>query len=196
MTTLVEFEDALHYAAANGGTAQKAVRSIISEDRTNGVQLFDTANGIAIIISSFKTQREVEYPRKHFPDEAKVTNNIINDVSRICREMIGYSIVNTKRSKGEFIYEPVIPVPKVRAAAAPAVAAAPALAPACAILHYNSVKHCSIPKSKEDLLEHANRLGLLCVLGTSAVELTKILCELYSHKEIAKAVVELHKGTA
>ena len=191
MTTLVEFEDALHNAAANGGTAQKAVRSIISEDRTNGVQLFDTANGIAIIISSFKTQREVEYPRKHFPDEAKVTNNIINDVSRICREMIGYSIVNTKRSKGEFMYEPVIPVPKVRATPAPTAAA-----PACAILHYNSAKHCSIPKSKEDVIEHANRLGMLCVLGASAVELTKILCELYSHKEIAKAVVELHKGTA
>ena len=161
----------------------------------NGVHLFDTANGIATIISSFKSQREAEYPRKHFPDEAKVTNNVINDVSRICREMIGYSIVNTKRSKGEFIYEPVIPVPKVRATPAP-TAAAPALAPACAILHYNSAKHCSIPKSKEDLLEHANRLGLLCVLGTSAVELTKILCELYGHKAIAKAIVELHKGTA
>lgn len=52
------------------------------------------------------------------PSDRKKVNNIINDVSRICRELTGYSIANVSRSNGVWKYEPRLtptrakPVPK------------------------------------------------------------------------------------
>ncbi len=74
-------------------TFQKLIRDMFNSDKPTSEILEE----IASTVGEFKRASK-------FPD--KVTNNIINDVSRICRETAGYSIVCTSR-KGGHVYSAV-----------------------------------------------------------------------------------------
>ena len=101
--------DAMINSLVHGSSVQKEVRGFFSAH--NGELNEVLGSRIAAVCKAFKTEAESELDcaasAQDIKEFRKRTNNIINDVSRICREMIGYSIVNTKRTKGVYEYEAV-----------------------------------------------------------------------------------------
>lgn len=100
--------DAMLNSLRYGSSVQKEVREFFEGE--DG-KLEDIASAVARVCADFKRDSELEISILSIEDKKdyrKRTNNIINDVSRICREMLGYSIVNTKRSKGVYEYAAVL----------------------------------------------------------------------------------------
>lgn len=97
-------------AAMVGTSFQSAIRQFINDSISSCTHEF-VAGRIAEICAAFKKEsKEKEtliYNKEDQELFRKRVNNIINDVSRICREMIGYLIVNTKRTKGVYEYAAV-----------------------------------------------------------------------------------------
>lgn len=99
MSEFIELlENAAKGSAVSGARRenfQKYVRKMISDSR----DWEETSKDIAGLVSQWRNA-----PRctdDHVPE--KVINNIINDVSRICRTTMGYSIV-CKKKKPEYVY--------------------------------------------------------------------------------------------
>ena len=88
---------------------QKSVRDTLESALSVNTGLREVCGAVA----EFKT-----YTEEHMPTDAidaqgqrKRVNNLINDVSRICREVTGKSIRCTSR-KGGYVYEALEPAPR------------------------------------------------------------------------------------
>lgn len=88
-------------AFTNGRTVQTAVREFINDNRHNTPE---TAELIAETISQW---RQTNNNIIESDDHRKVINNIINDVSRICKKEISYKIVCKSRKEHVYVAEPV-----------------------------------------------------------------------------------------
>ena len=100
--------DAMLNSLRYGSSVQKEVREFIEGE--DGRLKEGIASAVARVCANFKRDSELEISILSIEDKKdyrKRTNNIINDVSRICREMLGFSIVNTKRSKRVYEYAAV-----------------------------------------------------------------------------------------
>lgn len=85
------------------GTVQKEVREYIKCYLDKGFPKIKLAIAIAYsIVTPYKRRAEEDSSLTR-----KEINNVINDISRICRQELGYSIVNTKRKAGAWEYEAI-----------------------------------------------------------------------------------------
>lgn len=95
--------------ALNGGTSLQAViRNKLSEDIDTLANVSEIANSISIFRNEAETVIEASLD---MPRTRKAVNNIVNDVSRIVRELTGYSI-KLKTRKGGYKYQPELFCPK------------------------------------------------------------------------------------
>lgn len=120
MYTGYDLRVAAEVALKGNGSLQSVVRDILNENHNSDSGL----RVICVGVADFRNEQEPCIRGAIDPAaERKKVNNIINDISRICREITGKSIVATKR-KPSFVYEPKEPVSKAKAspvASAPAV---------------------------------------------------------------------------
>lgn len=90
----------------SGCKVQSVVRDFIKEN--HALPSRGTADLIADQVAEFKSESETyisnEVETERQQDVRKQVNNIINDISRICREALGYSI-KCKSRKGGYVYE-------------------------------------------------------------------------------------------
>ena len=96
----VTIMEAAMKAAQGAGTVQAAVRETFT---SQGV--VDGLKTVCSAVAEFKTEMDTKDVDK------KVVNNIINDISRISREVTGLSIV-LKSRKGGFVYSARSPKPR------------------------------------------------------------------------------------
>lgn len=110
MTTGLDVVTAMVNATTSKSGCQKVVRSFIDGFRAGAPSFsdLDIADAVAAIVGDYKKAAV------HL--EQKVVNNVINDVSRICREKLGYSIVCTSRK--DSIYKPILPQPRKKSVTA------------------------------------------------------------------------------
>ena len=104
MTTLLR---AAKNAAAHGGKVQTAVRDYLADPE---MTMDGRLSAICSEVEAFKTWAE-DHHIDNDPEKRKAVNNIINDISRICRKQEGVSIVCTQR-KGGYVYEAKTVTPK------------------------------------------------------------------------------------
>lgn len=143
----MSIHDAMINSLRYGTRVQKEVRNFIECEE--GRLKEDIANAIAKVCSDFKNESERdEIPLTATAEEKKVyrkrINNIINDVSRICREMIGFAIVNAKRTKGVYEYKAVPYIPKSPWAGA-TIMPVPPTVPVCGMEHFDPAIHIMKP---------------------------------------------------
>ena len=96
-------------ATTSGATFQSRLRIEIGTSKAAGVEHDKIAEACAELTTAYRNraQRDI-LSRIEDAEELVITrkkvNNICNDVSRICRELLGYSIICTVRAKGVFLY--------------------------------------------------------------------------------------------
>jgi hypothetical protein len=90
-------------ASKTGGKLQSSVRKFI-EDRLEIENYGEVAARVGDVITIYRNEIEDWVMQNETKIRRKVVNNIINDVSRICRDELRHSIVCTKR-KGGYVYE-------------------------------------------------------------------------------------------
>jgi hypothetical protein len=135
----------IHHAA----TEEEACSFVIATDIASIVTLY--REKIDIIIAEMTDKTEIK-------SSIKKRDNIINDVSRICRDALDYTIVCTSRKKGE--YTAIVCLPKVpRAPSASYVTPDPnpfmAAPLPCSERHFDPALHCEIPLTDSDYAEVA-----------------------------------------
>lgn len=136
-------------AAMAGTSFQSAIRQFINDSISSCTHEF-VAGRIAEICAAFKKEsKEKEtliYNKEDQELFRKRVNNIINDVSRICRDLLGYTIVNKKRKGGEYAYAAVVctPIP-VPPAESPVALAGSMTVTACTKVHFDSEIHINKP---------------------------------------------------
>lgn len=202
MTT--KMEEALN----TGATVQSGIRLFIRQHRDEDVQPVSIATAIAEVVGDFKTNSE-----RHIifaaPLEEQVTlrkkaNNIINDVSRICRDTLGYCIVNHKRSGGEYSYKAI---PAGPVAEKPKKSILTAKSSECRAEHFDPARHMVIPgmdeaswimaawnvsKFKLDIIRRpvTAEQWIKCALRAAPCESTPV-CTL---EELGRAIIKLAKA--
>lgn len=126
--TLKRVREAMDLSVECSSGFQSIVRDYI-ERRQATCLTGEIARDIADLVSEFKSHHK-EHAKTLWPDQKdpgfssynKAVNNIINDISRICREELGFSIVCTSRKSS--IYQAMTPKPRkpsVKVTGAPAV---------------------------------------------------------------------------
>lgn len=157
MITYTELVNSMTEAYRGGASLQSTVRTFIREniDKPNE----EVAGSIATVVTEYRRTVDSWIEEESlFGTELKAAikkrDNIINDVSRICREMLGHSVVCTSRKKGEYKAIPQMaktrtPKPVAEAAAGP-----------CTKVHFDPDNHCHIPAGPTelaDILEKSKR---------------------------------------
>lgn len=106
--------DILMDAVRSKGSVQAVIRGEINDRKASGEDLSHIATAIAYNVTQFKhTAEAIIVANADDPAAArKQVNNVINDVSRICREETGFSIVNSVRKAGNWQYDPQPPKPR------------------------------------------------------------------------------------
>lgn len=202
----------MNEALDKGVSVQKTVRGFIAE-ATPLMPPIGIAEDICRLVETFKMGSETvarSYLAGGGKEQAvthrKKTNNIINDVSRICRDMLGYCIVNHVRSKGEYKYKAVEAIPASRAAITRPPATVSIAGSECTAEHFDPAKHMLIPamddvawimaawhtsKHKLDIIERPN---------TAEGWIRKAMCnspvtgQCLTLEELGRAVVNIAKG--
>ena len=105
---LYSLRGAIESALNNSSSLQATVRQYIAEQKDLGDGGESIATAIAEVISELRNEME----RKLEGDEAKRVNNVFNDVSRICKEALGFAI-KCKTRKPLFVYLACKVEPKV-----------------------------------------------------------------------------------
>ncbi len=96
-------DDVVDALLKSTGTVQKQVRGYIQYYLDRSFSKEEIASAIAgSIVGAYKHKAELDSSLTR-----KEINNVINDISRICRQELGYSIVNTKRKAGDWVYEAI-----------------------------------------------------------------------------------------
>lgn len=149
MITQTELVTSMTEAYVRGASLQGTVRKFI---RQNEAKLpNETAEEIATVVTEYRRtiDQMISDDGLTGPDlkaAVKKRDNIINDVSRICRELLGQSIVCTSRKKGEYsakFWTPTVREPKP----------VPEAETKCALPHLHHGVHVEYPKTDKDLLE-------------------------------------------
>ena len=106
MSIRSELIDAAVDAVHSSGKVQSIVRDFLNDctDKEYALEI------IAESVGTFRKDMEVWIDND--TDKRKRVNNVINDVSRICREAVGYSIQCKTRKGGEWVYTPVERAPR------------------------------------------------------------------------------------
>ena len=144
---------AMEERLSGGTTLQGAVRQYIREKLTEGKENEWVAATVSAICAEFKNDKMTIIATSVVlgPDDIKAIDNVINDVSRICREMLGYSVVCTKRGnalKGKrWEYIPDVPKPRTTN---PCILAAKAADP-CRLPHFDPTVHMPKPRGLMDV---------------------------------------------
>lgn len=156
MITYTELVNSMTEAYRGGASLQSTVRTFIRENIDTPNE--EVAGSIAMVLTEYRRTIDswIKEEMDSMPLHAKIKkrDNIINDVSRICREMLGHSVVCTSRKKGE--YKAVFATPKTRT---PKPVAEAAAGP-CTKVHFDPENHCHIPAGPTelaDILEKSKR---------------------------------------
>jgi len=138
-----------------GTKFQSKIRQFIAASSEETYE--NIATDIAAIVTSYREKVDIILAEDTDPSDLKSAikkrDNIINDVSRLCKELLGYSIVCVSRKNGEYKAIPYVPTVKP----ARAITSAPnpfAAAPLpCAEVHFDSNLHCKIPLTDSDYVD-------------------------------------------
>lgn len=107
MSTINEIVDSAMNALESGSKIQTSVRGFLEDSR---LEPYDKSLIVAQAMSEFRTRAEDwinSQPDEFLKENRKKANNIVNDVSRICRNSVGYSIKCSKRAPDyEYTAEP------------------------------------------------------------------------------------------
>ena len=199
MATKDDLTNSMVNSFNTGATLQSTVRDFIQTTVRDGYSGKDAADRVAASVTDFR--ESIEPSILASTDQKgmrKKRDNVINDVSRICRELLGYSIVCTSRKEG--IYEAQVPAPR-KVAASPAT---PSPADVCSRMHFDNTKHIVIPRSISDFEVLTNALREEKSIPASTVVLdTEVSCKgilevlvrtsSHSLKDFGMAVMELVK---
>ena len=131
----------------SGAKFQSRIRTFINEEcftRFPG----EVADTVAEIVTEYRQAADEIIERMNMEEKIVATkkrDNIINDVSRICRELLEHSIVCRSRKNGTYAAKPWSkPEPKEKAAETPATD--------CHRVHFNHNDHFWCPAGDEELL--------------------------------------------
>jgi len=138
-----------------GTKFQSKIRQFIAASSEETYE--NIATDIAAIVTSYREKVDIILAEDTDPSDLKSAikkrDNIINDVSRLCKELLGYSIVCVSRKNGEYKAIPYVPTVKP----ARAITSAPnpfAAAPLpCDEVHFDSNLHCKIPLTDSDYVD-------------------------------------------
>lgn len=201
MATKDDLTNSMVNSFNTGTTLQSTVRDFIQTTVHEGYSGKDAADSVASSVTDFR--ESIEPTILASTDQKgmrKKRDNVINDVSRICRELLGYSIVCTSRKEG--IYEAQVPAPrKTTAYISPA---SPSPADVCTRIHFDPSKHAVVPRTVRDFENSVSTLKSEGVLPhTTAVLDVSLSCKeileflvrtsSYSLKDFGMAVMELVK---
>jgi hypothetical protein len=135
---------------------QSGLRDFIEEGKSDNQGNEYIAQTVADVVAEYKWKAMDRLAASYIGTEeghkyVKATDNIINDVARICRHELGYTIVCTKRgniAKGRgWVYTAQIPKPpKLRAASSPMTT----YTPPCLLTHFDHACHIHKPQSEAD----------------------------------------------
>lgn len=140
--------EAMTNAYASGHSLQSTVRDYITLYLDTGWRSETVAESIANTISDYrgsvdsKIEAMMPMEKDDLRRAIKKRDNIINDVSRICREILGYSIVCKSRKHGTYaIKENTGKTPRAKKMVFPADS------DGCTLHHYDPSIHCCYPTS-------------------------------------------------
>jgi hypothetical protein len=107
MSTINEIVDNAMNALESGSKIQTSVRGFLED---SPLEPYSKSQIVAQAMSEFRTRAEDwinSQPDEFLKENRKKANNIVNDVSRICRNSVGYSIKCSKRAPDyEYTVEP------------------------------------------------------------------------------------------
>lgn len=186
MATIVDtIRDSMFEAIEKGEGLQKSVKSYIDEATLRaGKSKKDIADDIADTVSSFKTQAETR------GKERKKINNVINDVSRICREELGYSIINKARKGG--LYEYIAELPKLRATTKTSTHSS-SPADTCIFVHFDASKHMVIPSDENSMNIAWDSIPVLSAYTTKERALRLAVFKFGGLEPLAKEILRMIK---
>ena len=107
-----ELSTACQNSLTERGKVQGMVRDILAH-RSDSLDIIATEMGLFRDVAQTKLD-DIKHDKEAYSKALKEVNNVINDVSRICREEVGKSIV-LKSRKGGYVYHAVDPNPRVPA---------------------------------------------------------------------------------
>ena len=111
--SMADLLDAAMVSTKTGGTFQSGVRQFIDEQLEECGRKFEVADSLAAVVSDYRGNIEswVREEESLVVERRKVVNNTCNDVARICRKNLGYTIKCVNRK--EHLYEAQIVEEKV-----------------------------------------------------------------------------------
>jgi len=149
MITYTELVTSMTEAYVRGASLQGTVRKFIKQNEAKLPN--ETAEEIATVVTEYRRtiDQMISDDGLTGPDlkaAVKKRDNIINDVSRICRELLGQSIVCTSRKKGEYsakFWTPTVREPKP----------VPKAETKCALPHLHHGVHVEYPKTDQEVMD-------------------------------------------
>ena len=147
MITYTEFVASMTDAYTKGASLQGTVKRYIKENEAKFPN--EIAAEIATVVTEYRVQVDAMIHEDgligaEFKAAVKKRDNIINDVSRICRETLGYSIVCTSRKNGTYAEKPwtaTVREPKAK----------PEADAKCPMPHLHHGVHVEYPRTDKDL---------------------------------------------
>lgn len=205
MITYTELVTSMTEAYVRGASLQGTVRKFIKQNEAKLPN--ETAEEIATVVTEYRRtiDQMIADDGLTGPDlkaAVKKRDNIINDVSRICRELLGQSIVCTSRKKGEYsakFWTPTVREPKAPEDLAEAK---------CSFPHYHHGVHTTYPKTDHEVMDmlafSKDRYGYdgydrVTLLSSGAVRRPEDVCEVatqwgVSFEDLAKHLLTILKG--
>jgi hypothetical protein len=133
----------------SGAKFQSRIRTFINEEKNTRLP-GEVADTVAEIVTEYRQAADEIIERMSEEEQVIATkkrDNIINDVSRICRDLLEYSIVCRSRKNGTYAAKPwTKPEPKEKTTEA---------SPDCPHRHFDANDHTYIPISDEAFLDIA-----------------------------------------
>jgi len=186
-----------------GTKFQSKIRQYIDYNREETKE--DVVNAISNIVTSYREKVDavlMDTDPSELKSAIKKRDNIINDVSRLCRELLGYSIVCVSRKKGEYKAIPYVPTVRPTRAITSAPNPFEAAPLPCAEIHFDSNLHCKIPLTEADYIDVFRQSiargsdfpNRLCCLAEGRSASPEFICEAAAFfgvglEELAKHIV-------
>jgi hypothetical protein len=147
-----------------GTKFQSKIRQFITASSEETYE--NIATDIAAIVTSYREKVDIILAEDTDPSDLKSAikkrDNIINDVSRLCKEILGYSIVCVSRKNGEYKAIPYVPTVKPARAITSAPNPFEAAPLPCDKVHFDPMLHCKMPLTDSgyiDVFRRSEALG-------------------------------------